>query len=110
MTTALGAFEQLLLFTLVELGDDAHGVTIRELAEKETGRARSVGSIHTAMERLERRGFVVSRLGDPTPVRGGRRKRFYEITRAGARALRSSYDELQRIAAGRLGRLSRLAE
>ncbi len=110
MATALGEFEQVLLFALVALGEDAHGIAIRELVERETGRGRSPGAVHIALERLERRGFVSSRLGDPTPVRGGRRKRLYALTPAGARALKSSYDQIQRLATGRVQRLNELAE
>ena len=56
-------------------------------------------------ERLEARGFVTSRLGDPTPIRGGRRKRLYTLTPAGALALKASHEQLQSIAAGRVERL-----
>ena len=109
MGRALGEFEQVLLFALVALGDEAHGNAVRAFVEEETGRARSPGSIHLTLERLERRGFVTSRLGDPTPVRGGRRKRFYALTPAGARALKASYELLATMARGRLGRLDELA-
>lgn len=105
----LGETEQLLLFALVALGQRAYGVEVRELIERQTGKRLSPGAIHTGYERLQRRGFVESRLGDPTPVRGGRRKRFYRITRAGAEALRDSYQRLTRMAAGRIPELERLA-
>ncbi len=78
--------------------------------EEDTGRRRSPGAIHITLERLESRGFVTSRLGDPTPVRGGRRKRLYTLAPAGALALKASYEQLQRIAAGRLERLEELAQ
>ncbi|MEM7354555.1 MAG: helix-turn-helix transcriptional regulator [Acidobacteriota bacterium] len=106
---ALGEVEQLLLFALVALRDRAYGVEIRELIEQQTGKSLSPGAIHTGFERLQRRGLVESRLGDPTPVRGGRRKRFYRITGAGARALRDSYQRLKRMATGWLPELDRLA-
>ncbi len=109
MGRALGEFEQVLLFALVALDDEAHGNAVREFVEQETGRARSPGSIHLTLERLERRGCVSSRLGDPTPIRGGRRKRFYSLTPAGARALKTSYELLATMARGRLGRLDELA-
>ena len=105
----LGEAEQLLLFALVSLQERAHGVEVRELIEKQTGKSFSPGAIHTGYERLQRRGFVESQLGDPTPIRGGRRKRFYRITKAGAEALRDSYRRLTRIAAGRIPDLERLA-
>ena len=106
---ALGEVEQLLLFALVALRERAHGVEVRELIEKETGKGLSPGAIHTGYERLQRRGLVESRLGDPTPVRGGRRKRFYRITQGGARTLQESYLCLTRMAAGRISELGRLA-
>ena len=106
---ALGETEQLLLFALVTLRDRAHGVAVGELIERETGKSLSPGAIHTGYERLQRRGFVESHLGDPTPIRGGRRKRFYRITEAGARALHEAYLRLTRMAAGNLPELERLA-
>ncbi len=106
---AIGEVEQLLLFALVALGDKAHGVAVRELIEEETSKQLSPGAIHTGYERLQRRGYVRSHLGDPTPVRGGRRKRFYRITKAGAKALHETHLRLARIAAGRIPELERLA-
>jgi len=105
MKNALGEFEHILLFALVGLGGESHGVALRQLVEKDTGRRRSPGAIHITLERLEARGFVTSRLGDPTPIRGGRRKRLYTLTPAGALALKASHEQLQSIAAGRLERL-----
>jgi DNA-binding PadR family transcriptional regulator len=105
MKNALGEFEHVLLFALVGLGGEAHGVALRQLVEKDTGRRRSPGAIHITLERLEARGFVKSRLGDPTPIRGGRRKRLYKLTPAGALALKASHEQLQSIAAGRVERL-----
>lgn len=110
MSGALGEFEHVLLFALVGLGGEAHGLAIRELVERETGRRRSPGAVHITFERLEGRGFVESRLGEPTPVRGGRRKRFYTLTPAGAQALKASHELLRRMAAGRVRRLDRLVQ
>jgi len=110
MKSALGEFEQILLFALVGLGNEAHGGAVRELVENETGRRRSPGAIHITLERLERRGFVTSRLGEPSPVRGGRRRRIYTLTPLGALALKASYEQLQRIASGRLQHLDELAQ
>jgi PadR family transcriptional regulator, regulatory protein PadR len=84
----LGRFDHLLLLAVTRLGDaDAYGMAIRrELAER-TGRDVAVGAIYTALARLEARGYVRSRLGEPTPERGGRAKRYYRVLAAGARAL-----------------------
>ena len=98
MTTRLGEFEQLLLFALVRLGDDAYGMTVRREIESRTGRSVSSGAIYTAMERLEARGYVSSTTGDPTPRRGGKRKKYYRIEQAGAEALSRSYDALNEMA------------
>ena len=87
MRTHLGEFEQLLLMALAQLGVDASGVDVRELIEVRTGRAISPGAIYTAMQRLEQRGFVASSFGDPTPQRGGKRKKLYRLRAQGSRAL-----------------------
>jgi len=94
MVARLGAFEQLLLLALLRLGDDSYGVPIREEIERRTGRVVSPGAIFTALDRLERRGLVRSRLGDPTPQRGGKRKRHYRLTAGGADALRRTHAAL----------------
>lgn len=109
MSTHLGEFEQLLLFALLQLGDDAYSARIQEEIEIRAGRFRSAGSIYTTLERLEERGCVRSWLGEATRERGGRRKRFYAITPAGAEALKRSYDRIQRMASGTLTELDELA-
>lgn len=100
MADFLGEFEQLVLFAVLHLGDGAYGVTIREVIEARTGRSISAGAVYTALERLEGRGFVSSWFGDPTPARGGRRKRHFRVEPDGQRALRRAYDSLQRMARG----------
>ena len=83
----LGEFEHLLLLALAHAGDHTSGVEVRELIEARTGRAISPGAIYTGYQRLERRGYVASAFGDPTPARGGKRKKLYRLRPAGARAL-----------------------
>jgi DNA-binding PadR family transcriptional regulator len=85
----LREFEQLLLQALAHLGDDAHGGSIRRLIEARTGRVASPGAIYTACDRLTRRGLVTSMLGEPTPERGGKRKRYYRLRPPGLAALRA---------------------
>jgi PadR family transcriptional regulator PadR len=88
-----GALELVLLYAVLRLENDeagACGPTIRKAIEVGTGRTISPGAIYTALDRLERRGFVRSELGDPTPERGGKRKRFYWIRPVGLAALRSA--------------------
>ncbi len=100
MRTYLGAFEQLLLLALQHLRDGAYGVRIRAAIKARTGRTISPGAMYTALDRLERRGLVSSRLGDPTPQRGGKRKRYYRLEPAGAALLRASQHALARMAQG----------
>ena len=83
----LGEFEQLILLAILRLGDRAYGVTIRaEIAER-AGRAVAPGALYTALDRLEDKGHVKSRVGEPSPQRGGRAKRFFTVTISGTQAL-----------------------
>lgn len=100
MRTYLGEFEQLLLFALLQSESEAYGAQVREAIERRTGRTISPGALYTALDRLERRGLVSSRLGDPSPRRGGKRKRYYRIEPAGAELLRRSHEALARMARG----------
>jgi DNA-binding PadR family transcriptional regulator len=105
MGESVGEFEQLILFAVVRLDADATAVTIRGEIETRTSRTISSGALYTALDRLEARGFVQSRLGEPTAARGGKRKRHYTIEPSGARALTRSYDALQKMASGMTARL-----
>ena len=96
----LGAFEHLLLLALVRLGDGTYGVPIRDELEARTGRLVSPGAVYTALDRLERRGLVRSQLGDPTPARGGKRKRCYRLTAKGAAAVRDAHDAIAHMTQG----------
>ena len=107
MGDVLGEFEQLILFAVLRLDDEAYGAAIgRELREK-AGRDASPGAIFTTLERLETRGLVRSRYGEPTPERGGRRKRYYRLRSAGQRALARSYTATLRMAQGLEAKLTR---
>jgi PadR family transcriptional regulator PadR len=97
---ALGEFEQSVLLAIVHLDEDAYGVTIRREIEDRTGRGVAVGALYTALDRLERKGFVTSTMSEPTPERGGRSKRHFTIKTAGARALRQSREILSSMWAG----------
>lgn len=110
MASHLGEFEQLILFALLRLGDDAYGVTVRQEIEGRTGRDVSQGAVYTALGRLEGRGFVSSRTAEATPERGGRRRKYYALEPAGARALHRVYSEVQVMASGVVPRLVELAE
>jgi DNA-binding PadR family transcriptional regulator len=93
----LGRFEELVLLALMRLGQNAYGVTIRREIEKRTGRNVSVGAVYTTLERLARKGYVSSRMGDATPERGGRAKRYFQIEAAGERAVHASREAVARM-------------
>src|SRR5713101_6059080 len=86
----LGGFELLVLLALIRLGEDAYGVPISQAIEESTGRDVLVGSVYAALERLEEKGFVSSKVGEPTPERGGRAKRYFRITAKGLRQVRET--------------------
>ena len=79
----LREFEELVLLSVLVTAPEAYGASIQGVLEDEADRAVTLGAIHTALDRLTRKGLVRSAMGDPTPVRGGRRKRQYELTAAG---------------------------
>lgn len=79
----LGEFEELVLLTIVSLDNDAYGVAIKEDIEERGKRTLSIGALHTTLTRLEEKGYIKSWMGDPTQMRGGRRKRFFEVTHSG---------------------------
>jgi DNA-binding PadR family transcriptional regulator len=96
----LGEFEQLILLAVLRLGDTAYGVTIRaELAER-GGRNVAPGAMYTALERLEAKGAIRSRMGDPTPQRGGRAKRYVTVTPVGREALARAVQAYERLLEG----------
>ena len=99
-TPVLGEFEQLVLLALLRLGRDAYGAAVSLEIEEHTGRTISVSAVHTTLDRLEDKGFIRSRLGEPTPQRGGKRKRHYDVLPAGVRALHFSLRGLRRMTAG----------
>ena len=82
--------------------DDVYGVAIRRELLARTGRDVSPGAIYTALERMERRGLVTSRFGEPTPVRGGKRKRLYTVLPAAVQALERSLGDLRLLAGGQI--------
>ena len=86
----LGGFELLVLLALMRVGDDAYGVPISEAIEESSGREVAIGSVYITLERLERKGFVASRLGEPTAERGGRAKTYFRVTANGLRAVRQA--------------------
>ena len=96
----LGEFEQIVMLALVRLGNDAYGATVCAEIERRGRRDVSVSAVHTTLERLEQKGLVKSRLGDPTPQRGGKRKRHYEVAAMGMKSLQASYRSIRSMADG----------
>ena len=106
----LGELEQLILFAVTALGDDAYGGAIRAHIEERSGRIVSSGAISTTLGRLAERRLVIGRIGAPLPGRAGRPRRYYSLTPAGARDLQESYTTIRAMAGGVLRRLDALAE
>ena len=84
----LREFEELVLLSVVIAGPEAYGAHLQKVLSEEADRDVSLGAIYTALDRLDQKGLVTSELGDPTPVRGGRRKRHYRLTEVGKAMVR----------------------
>ena len=93
----LGGVELLVLLALIRLGDEAYGVPIADEIEASLGRSVSVGSVYITLDRLERKGLVSSRLGEPTAERGGRAKTYFRPTAKGLREVRVARRTLMRL-------------
>jgi PadR family transcriptional regulator PadR len=93
----LGELEELALLVVAGLGQDAYGVSVQRRLEKSVRRSIALGAVYAALERLERKGFLLSELGEATPQRGGRRKRMFVATPAGLRALRDARRTRERL-------------
>lgn len=86
----LGEFEQIVLLAILHLGSEVYGVPIVEEIERRTGRKVSRAAVYVTLRRLERKGLVSSWMGDPTPERGGKPRRYVRVEREGLRLLRES--------------------
>src|SRR5215469_9466328 len=93
----LGEFELMLLLAISHLGEEAYGVPISRELELHRGRSVSVGSVYAALERLEAKGLITSSLGDPTPERGGKAKRYFRVTRKGLRQVSETRQVLTKL-------------
>jgi PadR family transcriptional regulator, regulatory protein PadR len=95
---SLGQFEQLVLTAILSLGDNAYGITIhRKVGELSRPKSVSLGAVYVTLDRLEDKGFIFSWLSEPTPERGGRSKRHYQLQALGERVLRESITAAQRM-------------
>lgn len=106
----LGEFEQLILWAVLRLGDDAYGVRIAQEIEGRTGRDVSPGAIYTALGRLEDRGLVVSSRESGGTGRAGRPRKFYRLEPGAARSLEESWNHISAMAEGQVERLRRVGE
>ena len=96
----LGEFEHVILLALLRLEDRAYGVAVRQEIERRTDREVSIGAVYATLDRLERKGYVTSHRGDPTPERGGRSKRFFRVTAQGVEAVNRTIRALQSMTEG----------
>lgn len=93
----LGEFEQMVLLAVLLLREEAYGITIRRELKERVGRSVTRGALYTTLERLEVKGYLTSRMGDPTPKRGGRSKRYFQITPVGVSALKASREAMEEL-------------
>jgi DNA-binding PadR family transcriptional regulator len=100
MGIVLGDFEQLVLLSLLRQGSDAYGVSICDDITARTGRDVSLGAVYKTLERLEGKGLVSSRFGEPTAERGGRRKKHFKLMASGERALKQSVAAIRNMTDG----------
>jgi DNA-binding PadR family transcriptional regulator len=96
----LGNLELMVLLTLIRLGENAYGVSISREIEEISGREVALGSMYATLERLEEKGLVLSELGEPTPERGGRAKRYFRVTAKGLRSVQETRRVLDKLLQG----------
>ncbi len=102
---ALGELETLILLAIMRLGGETYGVPVRDEIEERTGKRLTRGAVYTALSRLEKKGYLASTIGPPTPTRGGKAKRLYSVSDAGFSALKTSTRVLAQMRAGLQERL-----
>jgi PadR family transcriptional regulator PadR len=103
-----GEFEQLVLIALLRLGPDAYGASVRREIERRAGRELSISAVYITLERLEQKGFVRSRVGEPLSQRGGRRRKHFELLPLGIRVLKAAHESYSGMIAGLENRLKAL--
>jgi PadR family transcriptional regulator PadR len=91
---ALGNFELMVLLAVIRVGEDAYGVTVADEIRHRGGRDALLGSVYAALDRLDAKGLVQSRMGDATPERGGKAKKHFRVTAKGLREVRSAQKTL----------------
>lgn len=93
----LGEFEEIVMLTIGVLNDKAYGLAIKKEIEERLNRSVSMGALHTALYRLEDKGFLTSELGEATKMRGGKPKRFFKVTVDGQKNLQQAMDDRQQL-------------
>lgn len=96
----LGEFEYAVMLAILHLDEDAYAVPIRELIEQRTSRPIARGALYTGLDRLEAKGCLKSRMGDPSEERGGKARRYYAVTPGGMKAIRATHDALRSMTKG----------
>ena len=99
-TTYLGEFEHMILLAILRLGENAYGMSIRDELEKRVGRKVTRSAAYITLERLVKKGYLKARMGDPTPGRGGKAKRYFTLTNLGHESLKTSGKALMDMWAG----------
>jgi PadR family transcriptional regulator PadR len=97
---SLGEFEHLILLAVLRLGADAYGMRVRREITERTGRDVTIGAVYATLDRLESKGLLAGTLSDPTPERGGRAKKSFQLTGAGVAAVNRSRQELENMLDG----------
>src|SRR4051794_29556837 len=90
-------FELMVILALIRLGDEAYGVPISQEIERQSGQEIAVGSVYAALDRLEGRGWITSRMSESTAERGGRAKRYFKVTGKGLKTVRETQRTLVRL-------------
>jgi PadR family transcriptional regulator, regulatory protein PadR len=99
-TASIGEFEQIVLLAILRLGDSAYGVSIGNEIESCARRKTTPGALYTTLNRLEQKGLLMARCGEPTLARGGRAKRFYQLTKDGRSRLVDAQEAFHRLLVG----------
>lgn len=93
----LGEFEEIVMLTVAILYGEAYGIAILDEIEKRLDRSVSIGALQTVLRRLEKKGYLISEFGESTPERGGKRKRYFSVTKYGQKVLEETRDQRQEL-------------
>ncbi len=102
----LSRWEEIYLLSILELDDNAYGVSIKKMVSKKTGKVLSYGGLYFSLGQLVKKGFVEKKAGEPTSKRGGRRKYYYTLTEEGKEALQATYEHQKSLWKGKAAPIS----